>query len=257
MSGYNFKRNSCNIPSGYSLNSGKRMCRKLTPRYPNWYNSNVKTSAGLPCASISVTYPNAARDTYTIPKGEAGAYASDTKYDLPNATTCSVSAVCEAGRWVPEEGQSNIVTCSDLKVAMQMDWAPGTGFTGDRKVCVLEVPRGAVSDTSRSRSFYTRFNGSCSTLGDSKQHACVQHWPPGDNALCSGPGCVDSRSDNKTCNGKKRKYDGNFCHEYPTDALDNGVVNALSVHTYFVPYNNATDGSLRFCETPETDGISD
>jgi hypothetical protein len=240
LKGYNFKFNSCNIPAGYTLNSGKYMCRKLTPRYPDWYKPGIRSgTSGAACATAQTfTYPDG--HTYTLPLTDSGGVAADAYYDLPNRVSCAVSAVCDNGTWLPEDGQSQIFTCNDLKTVVQMD----SHFSNPQRLCVLEVPQGAPSQLLTS-GYYTRFTDRCSSLPDGIDRPCYHHYPYR-NSRCSGPSCYENHGG--ICNLQHLSF-GRLCDEYPVDALDQSVINTSNVYSYFENYNPATDGGLTACET--------
>ena len=242
MKGYNFKGNKCAIPSGYQLNTGKKMCRKITPAYPDWYTAGNlgKPTSGKKCPAQVVNYPNG-KGSFTLPASLSGAMVTDEKYDLPNSSSCSITAECKNGAWVNEDGAYGaLATCNTLVTAMQID----SNFQNDQKVCVLEVPNGSKA-VLINKGYYSKFNQTCTSL-DGSPRKCVQYYPQKNKTVCSGAECLDNNG-GKVCRGKDLKY-YHYCHGYPVDALDPNVKAAGPNYFYFTNFDPKADVNLSFCD---------
>lgn len=251
LKGYNFKGNKCAIPSGYKLNTGKRMCRRANPKFPEWFKPGIASGVGgKACAAFSGAYKLIPSKSYSFPATPSGDAVTDSAYDIPAGVTCGVSAICDNGVWKPEEDQPAIATCSRFFTA----WAMDKDFSNDQKVCVMEIPVGQES-VLRNKGYYSQFDSSCFDYNgadlDGSEARC-KNYPTGKyNPKCSGAGCFENYS--QVCQMKNLKT-GRFCHGYPTSALNSGARNAKGPHYYFTAFDPTADVNLNFCDTTENEG---
>lgn len=223
VKGARFMYNRCYNQHG---STGKKFCRKLTPKKPDWYGkvaSGLQSDIPITCPARTKAYDSEPSLTYNFIETDDGGFAEDTAVDLAKGRYCEASAFCEGGKWFSTaEGEDlkvdplrkQIESCGSFYTLKQLN-----NDGSSTSICTTGIPDKFPKANLVSKSYYNQFPVQA-TCRDKKA----------------------GYSYNTRCRWTGGKYS-----TAPVNALDTSQPNYYGPYQYVELSNLATDSKLPAC----------